>query len=1057
MKNILTLKIYFQKGMGRSLLLLLLVSALLPMILVSWFHYQSGKEILKEQANRYLKEVMDGQAKQLNDYFGRMIAQITMLSEMHQNVHFLNELTKGFSESNRDLGQFVQSYDWSLLAEKGKDLTLFRRTFAIHDIYLLDNNGNILYSVVQQDDLGTNVFTGPEANSGFAKACRNTNASGKVSFADYQRYTITSETDAYAFFTAPIIDADGAKLGILAFQIAGSDIDSMMNHSFGTKGEVFLISEGGRRSTSKLDPSRKFLAPLEETEQVRRWREHLRSTDAKDADDLRKSEGIIAYIGSLGNPVFGMHYSLQVLDTPFAIIAEADQQDTLALINKLQRTVFTLAIATGLLVIILASFHASTLVEPILQLVELTKKVAAGNYEGSEEIQAKHELADLAANFQLMQTSLRETSAREKRDDWQKIGVAGLNDTLRGEQELTTLAGRVTAYLAEYLQAQVGAFYLHDKDAFVYCAGYACKMRNQEATCYSAGEGLIGQAGHTKKSIHYTDLPKEHLALSINSGLGESAPGAILAVPLIYGGHVLGVFELGRISPFSQEEIRFLEDTAFSVAIAINTALSRNRTNELLAKTQRLSQELQNQQEELRASNEELEEQTVELQRSKKLLQEQSEELRASNEELQEKTESLQLQKREISLAKDEVDKKARDLASASRYKSEFLANMSHELRSPLNSLLILARSLADNDEGNLTKEQVEEARIIHDSGTDLLHLINDILDLSKVEAGQLDIHRDTISLESFCHRLGTGFARQAEKKGLDFRVQCDQGLPEILESDEQRLGQILKNLISNALKFTAKGEVVLEVRPADADTISFAVRDTGIGVAPEKQQAIFEAFQQADGSTMRKYGGTGLGLTISRQLAILLGGSIEVQSQEGKGSIFTVLLPTKMPESVALPADKGRQEIVRAEPVMQEPPPDATHRSEQTPAGLAGKTILVVDDDMRNTFALGNLLKKAGMQAILAASGDQAMEHLRKNPDIALVIMDMMLPQMGGYEAIAHIRDMQEYKDLPIIALTAKAMGDDREKCLAAGANDYLPKPVDRQRLFAMLSGILT
>ncbi len=430
--------------------------------------------------------------------------------------------------------------------------------------------------------------------------------------------------------------------------------------------------------------------------------------------------------------------------------------------------------------------------------------------------------------------------------------------------------------------------------------------------------------------------------------------------------------------------------------------------------------------------------------------QKQREELKAANEGLEE-------QSKELKLSNDELEEKATALANASKYKSEFLANVSHELRSPLNSMLLLVRCLADNGDGNLTSDQVEQVSIIKSSGTELLYLINDILDFSKVEMGQLDINEDVISLEPFCHSLGTSFAMQAAEKGLNLKVECDSELPQFLLSDEQRLRQIIKNLLSNALKFTSDGDVVLDVRSVDNDTIAFAVCDSGIGIPLDKQQAIFEAFQQADGSTTRKYGGTGLGLTISRKLTGLLGGSIDVKSEEGKGSVFTVILPTKG-------VTEKSQEYVEEALFTEEPA--SINIEEQEPFDsvyekrylnrLSGRTILVVDDDMRNTFAISALLKKAGVKTVIAQDGMLATDRLSENHDIDLVLMDMMMPGMDGYEATRRIRSMDSYKKLPIIAVTAKVIEGEREKCLAAGANDYMAKPVDKDRLFEMISGML-
>ena len=361
----------FKKGLGRSLLFFLLIAALVPMTVVSWIHYQNSKEILIEKSNRHLQEVTASEAALFTRYFNRHIANLTMLSELNANISFLQELKKGFATSNRGLAEFIRSYSWSVLAEQGRDLSLFRRTFGIHDIFILDTKGNILYTVAEEDDLGTNLFTGSMADSGFANACRITNKTGKIQFADYARYPISDAQAPFAFMSAPMIDENGERIGIMAFQLTGYDIDTILGVSLEEKGEIFFISENGRRSTCKLDPNKKFLDPIEETEQVNRWLNHLTTSNVDHDKSLNIDEEIIAYTGHLGNQVFGIYHSIQVLNIPFALIAEVDQQQTLALIYNLRQNVIILALITALMAFVLVAFYAGTLVKPILQLVKL--------------------------------------------------------------------------------------------------------------------------------------------------------------------------------------------------------------------------------------------------------------------------------------------------------------------------------------------------------------------------------------------------------------------------------------------------------------------------------------------------------------------------------------------------------------------------------------------------------------------------------------------------------------------------------------------------------------
>jgi len=414
---------------------------------------------------------------------------------------------------------------------------------------------------------------------------------------------------------------------------------------------------------------------------------------------------------------------------------------------------------------------------------------------------------------------------------------------------------------------------------------------------------------------------------------------------------------------------------------------------------------------------------------------------------LNDKAQLLEVKNNEVELASRSLEEKAEQLSLISKYKSEFLANMSHELRTPLNSLLILSQVLAENRDGNLTAEQVKFAQTVYTSGHDLLSLINEILDLSKVEAGKMPMIPKPFRLADVRDYLDQTFRHVAEQKGLSFEVQMDPSLPETAFTDLNRLQQILKNLLSNAFKFTSEGGVVLRVGrgPATEDAgtmLSFAVQDTGIGIPTEKQKLIFEAFQQADGTTSRRYGGTGLGLTISREIARLLGGSIQVVSAPGQGSTFTLCLPADYsgPESVWRDASAD----LRADPEDIEPLPES--------ADLSGTRVLLVDDDRRNIFALRTVLEARGIHVLHADNGKIALDLIQNNPKLDLVLMDTMMPEMDGLTAIREIRETLGLQTLPIVSLTAKAMKGDREKALEAGAWDYVTKPVDPQRLLSVI-----
>ncbi|HLP50600.1 MAG TPA: response regulator [Chitinophagales bacterium] len=911
--------------------------------------------------------------------------------------------------------------------------------------------------------------------------------------------------------------------------------------------------------------------------------------------------------------------------------------------------------------------------------------------------------------------ALRKAEIETESKNWLLTGTAEINDQLRGEKEAVNLAQDVINQLCIYMNAQIGAIYIsNEDDDLQLIAGYAFDHTQPAIkNIIRPGEGMVGQAAMEKKPKVLRQIPADYI--KVNSGLGNSLVKNIIVYPFLYGNKVKGVIEVGGQKEFSEEDMRLLGLVAENIGIAVNSSQSRSKLKELLEETQVQSEELQSQQEELRQINEELEEQAQNL-------KQQQEELQITNEELEEQTQALEMKNREVEAARHDIEMKTRQLEASSRYKSEFLANMSHELRTPLNSLLILSKDLSENKRKNLTEEQVESADIIYRSGHDLLLLINEVLDLSKIEAGKMTLHVEEVSLQYLSDEISRNFKHQAERKGLRFNVSTDVDVPQYIKTDEQRLNQIIKNLLSNAIKFTANGSISVNISRHTNDKIAIAVSDTGIGIPEDKQLAIFEAFQQADGGTSRKYGGTGLGLSISRELARLLKAEIKLESKLNEGSTFTIIVPISLsiqaehqvkqapasnitikrplainndfinypgieddrnnlqeddkivliieddlkfagillkqahtkgfkclcastgedglalakkyyPQAIILdlnlpgidghtvllelksvpatrhipvhiisaeerslkpikegavaymnkPIEKKQLEeafnrienfidrkmknlliieddansrkamktligngdvkcveassgaealklfsenhidcivldiglpdmsgfdlIHKLNEIKKDIPPiiiytgrelskeendelqkyaesiiikgvkseerllDETalflHRTisnlpepkQHMIASLydreiifQSKKVLLVDDDMRNVFALSKILKERGLQVVKAENGLNALEMLEANKDVAIILMDIMMPEMDGYEAMRRIRAMDDFKRLPIIALTAKAMKDDKQKCIDAGATDYISKPVDVERLLTLM-----
>ena len=811
---------------------------------------------------------------------------------------------------------------------------------------------------------------------------------------------------------------------------------------------------------------------------------------------------------------------------------------------------------------------ASNLTTQVRAIAGVASAVAEGDLTQSIAVDARGEVAELKDNINLMVANLRETTHANREQDWLNTNLARISGLMQGHRDLLEVARLIMSELTPLASAQYGAFYLATPPGAKLPGlalqgapqgeignGHASGARGPNGTAapheaggpaangsgrptangghipgdrraaangaeteaetatelvfsriatygfqrggmsrFVLGESLAGQAALERKRILIEKIPPGYL--SVGSGLGAASPVSVVVLPILFEDQVLGVLELASLHQFSDVHLAFFDQFVPTIGVTINTIMANSRTEALLTESQRLATQLQ--------------ERTEELQR-------QQAELRNSNAELEDKAalmakqnRAIEVQNFQIEQARRTLEERAQQLATSSRYKSEFLANMSHELRTPLNSLLVLAKLLAENPDSNLSSKQVEFAMTIHDAGSDLLRLINDILDLSKVEAGKMDVHPSEIPLDGLVEYLDATFRPMAAEKGLTFEVDTAASLPQMIYSDEQRLQQVLRNLLSNAVKFTAQGGVRLRVAPAEdvtftgplrdePEVIAFSVSDTGIGISEEKQHLIFEAFQQADGTTSRRYGGTGLGLSISKDIARLLGGQIKATSRLGHGSTFTLYLPARslragsgtgprrIPDQAlagagadgytahAGPLDgtnrSGRISPARGRSAGVSPlrsvarpgSPGAAATAAVTASAapdpqdaLYGAKILIVDDDVRNVFALTSVFERCGAEVLYAENGREGIEALERNEDVRLVLMDIMMPELDGYATTEAIRNMPQFADLPIIAVTAKAMKGDREKAIASGATDYITKPVDTGHLLAVMRNCL-
>jgi CheY-like chemotaxis protein/CHASE3 domain sensor protein len=647
---------------------------------------------------------------------------------------------------------------------------------------------------------------------------------------------------------------------------------------------------------------------------------------------------------------------------------------------------------------------------------------------------------------------MRRATLARRREEWLQAGQMGLASAMIGDQTVETLGNGILEFVARYAGAVVGAVFVGDGGSYRRASTYGVPDNASVAERFRLREGLLGQAAAEGRTRILEDIPDGYLAFG--SALGQHKPRHLAILPAGIDGSVNAVIELGFLRPVDEKVVALLQQASESVGIAVRSAKYREDLQNLLEETQRQAEELQTQSEELRVSNEELEEQSRALKESQARLEQQQAELEQTNSQLEEQTQQLATQRDDLERVNATVQLKARELEQASRYKSDFLANMSHELRTPLNSSLILAKLLADNPEDNLTSEQVKYAQTIQSSGNDLLNLINDILDLSKIEAGHVEIRPEEMSLERLAGNLRQLFEPVARDKGLEFFVDIAPECPASIETDHQRLEQVLKNLLSNACKFTEAGRVALSIRKARDGEIAFAVFDTGIGIATELQQSVFEAFHQADGTISRKYGGTGLGLSISRELVRLLGGSLSLNSEPGKGSTFTLTIPEAYdPVRVAPRETKEGLVVALALPETETTRPPASRPVriiEDDRDALSGekRVLLVVEDD--DTFAaiLRDLSREMGFQSLIAATAEEAL-NLANEFKPSAIVLDVGLPDQSGLSVLDRLKQDVKTRHIPIHVVSA---GDHSETALSLGAIGYLVKPVRREQLVEVL-----
>jgi CheY-like chemotaxis protein/signal transduction histidine kinase/HAMP domain-containing protein len=689
---------------------------------------------------------------------------------------------------------------------------------------------------------------------------------------------------------------------------------------------------------------------------------------------------------------------------------------------------------------------ADNLTNQVRAIAEVATAVTKGDLTRSIQVEASGEVAELKDNINTMIDNLRLTTDRNTEQDWLKTNLARFTGMLQGQRDLTAVGRMLLSELTPLVNAQQGVIYqmgTEESAEMVLLSAFAGDGDDGHLRRLRLGEGLVGQCAAEKRRMLISDLPENTIA--IRSGLFEAVPRNVIVLPVLFEDRVKAVIELASLSAFTTSQLAFLEQLTASIGIVLNSIEATMQTEGLLKQSQQLATELQVQQKELQQTNEQLAQKAQQL-------AEQNVEVERKNQEIEQ--------------ARRALEEKAKELALTSKYKSEFLANMSHELRTPLNSILVLGQQLSDNPDGNLTPKQVEFSRTIHGAGTDLLNLITDILDLSKIESGTVSVEAEEIFFASMLDALERPFRHEAENRRLSFEVQTDPHLARSVVTDSKRLQQVLKNLLSNAFKFTEVGGVRLSVSPAKsgwsedhpilgkaASVVAFEVTDTGIGIPYEKQRIIFEAFQQADAGTSRKYGGTGLGLAISRELAGLLGGEIQLRSAPGRGSTFTLYLPQTYvgpSTSSASPVERASRSSVSPVPLSVEHPvekiPDDRENLQPDDAVL-----LIVEDDPHYARVLRDLSLDKGFKVLVATRGADALALAHEYHPTA-VSLDVFLPDMLGWTVLNHLKQDPATRHIPVQMLT---LDEDRHHGLARGAFAFVTKPTTPEGLEAALSRI--
>jgi len=1092
------------------------MTGIVPLAIVGGIGTYLATQSLLKKSFEQLRTVQEFRKSQVKNAFDERLKDLKVLAA---NQH-LQSLTSDLT-AYRQLYGIQATAPFAMETEQFRAISRKYRPFChefvefygFYDLSIIAaDTGHLMFSTAQESDMGASLAAGRYHDQGKAQIWRTVVKTGKAAIADFAPYEPSKGLES-AFIGQPVFDANNTLIGVVVLQFSPSFINEIMDSrkGMGETGESYLIRWFAEkdhfefRSDMQTMGGGKYIVGSSLEKPTPYW---------LDAVTAGKIGGYGTYNDSLGKQVLVAFDQISLLDLDWFLIAKIDRQEVLAPIWIIIRYGLATALVLACGIALCSWLYSRGFVRPLAEDVHFAQAISQGQLDKPLSLVQRDEFGELARALNDMAGSLREI-------DWLKRGKEGLYNITRGQHDVEELARRFIAYFTKHLDAQIGALYLNDEGMLKLIASYAFTDRSGNFNRIRIGEGMVGQAALEKEIIYFS---RAEDAPPLNYGVAEEIPAYFMVAPLSFEENLIGVILVGSQHAFNELERHFIAENLENSAILFNMARSHQTIAELLdhtqqqqevlemknanlaAQTQELKEseaELQAQQEELRVTNEELAEQTKTLKQSESSLQAQQDELRLINAELEERTEALAKEKLalknktlELIKAQKDVEKKAKDLEISSKYKSEFLANMSHELRTPLNSILILSQLFGKNRDGNLTDKQVESAKAIHSSGSELLNLINEILDLSKVEAGKVELVIEETNLASFLDDLKRVFKDIASEKKIPFEISVAENTPATLLTDPQRFQQVLRNLLSNAFKFTHEGKVSLTIsRPPDellqqsgfraGETLAFSVKDQGIGIPKARQDEIFEAFQQVDGSTSRTYGGTGLGLSISKELTRLLGGRIFLESSEGVGSTFTILLPERyapvgLKASYAIDeagptAGEAAEEVAlandRREPAQHlvpnrtttplpviplQEPPEGILNDDRRSITPEDKSLLIIEDDRKFAEIMRDFAREKGFKVIVAENGESGL-HFADYYHPSAIILDIGLPGIDGWAVMERLKENPTLRHIPVHFMSA---ADSSLDAMRKGAIGFLTKPVSIEKIeetFGRIESLLT